>query len=119
YWMNAADPASLCGIDVESVKGTLPHRLATTHIVFHGERAVVISEKSGKDVTVFVTPDSPRLAEYLGLFSLLLARQSSPLKRVRTETINGEPAKDSVYAAAFIEFGFVGDGRHLTLWKRY
>ncbi len=119
YWMNAADPASLCGIDVESVKRVLPHRLPTTHLVFHGERVVVISEKRGKDVTVFAPPDSPRLTEYLALFSFLLARQSAPLKRVRTETINGEAARDSTYAAAFTEFGFVGDGRHLTLWKRY
>ena len=119
YWMNAADPASLCGIDLESMKGAFPHRLATTHLVFHGERLVVISERSGKDVTLFAPPDSPRLAEYLALFSFFLARRREPLKRVRTESINGEIARDSAYAAAFVEFGFVGDGRHLTLWKRY
>jgi len=27
YWMNATDPASLCGISLESLRGTLPPRL--------------------------------------------------------------------------------------------
>jgi len=29
YWMNAKDPASLCGIGLDSLKGKLPRRVSS------------------------------------------------------------------------------------------
>ena len=34
WWINAADPASLCGVDIPGLKSILPARLPTTHVVF-------------------------------------------------------------------------------------
>ena len=47
YWMNAADPASLCGIRLEALKGLLPSRIPSTHLVYRGKRLVLISRRNG------------------------------------------------------------------------
>jgi len=50
YWLSAADPASLCGVDVAGLKETLPPRHATTDLVFHGRRLVLVSRRRGKEL---------------------------------------------------------------------
>ncbi len=47
YWMNAADPASLCGIRLDSLKGVLPSRIPSTHLVYFGRKTVLISRRNG------------------------------------------------------------------------
>jgi ATP-dependent Lhr-like helicase len=116
YWMNAADPASLCG---RELPGELPRRVPTTHLVYKGAELVLVSRKSGRELTIHPPSDSPRIQEYLSFFSTLLSRQESPMRRIRTESINGEPARESAYAGALKSYGFIADGPYLTLYRRY
>ena len=38
YWICATDPASVCGIRLDALKGKLPRRVPGTHLVYHGSR---------------------------------------------------------------------------------
>jgi ATP-dependent helicase Lhr and Lhr-like helicase len=97
FWLNAADPASLCGIQLESIKGTLPPRVASTHLVYHGDRLVMVSKRYGRDLTFHIPSEDPHLPDYLGPLHHLLSRPVQPLRRIAIETINGEPAAQSPY----------------------
>jgi len=100
YWVNAADPASLCGVPLESFKGKLPPRLPSNHLVYHGPRLVMVSKRYGKELTFLVPPDTPHFPEYLAPLNHLLTRRFQPLRRIAVEAINGEPAPQSVYLPA-------------------
>ncbi|NNK00347.1 MAG: hypothetical protein HKP58_08025 [Desulfatitalea sp.] len=39
FWINASEPASLCGLQIDAFKGTLPKRLSGTHLVYQGKKA--------------------------------------------------------------------------------
>ncbi len=118
-WMNAADPASLCGVKLEALRGTLPPRMASTSLVYHGSRVVLVARKNGAALEINAPPDSPHLHRYLHLFKALLGRQFNAPHSVRVETINGSPAASSEYAPALKDFGFVVNYRGLELRKRY
>jgi ATP-dependent Lhr-like helicase len=100
FWLNAVDPASLCGIQLESIKGTLPPRVASTHLVYHGGRLVMVSKRYGRELTFRIPSEDPRLPDYLGPLHHLLTRPVQPLRRIAIETINGEPATQSPYLPA-------------------
>lgn len=120
FFLNAADPASLCGVDVEGVKEELPSRLSTTHLVYDGRRVVLISKKRGKDLEFRVGADHPNFREYVGVLKMLLTREHQPLRSIEVETINGEPASQSPYAVALGEiFRVVREQHKLKLWKSY
>ena len=116
--MNAADPASLCGVDVEQLKAALPSRLPGTHVVFHGSAVVLVSRRRGLDLEFRVPPDVPRLADYLGFVKMLTSREWRPMGVVRVERINGEPALVSPYRPGLAAFGFVDDYRRLVYRAR-
>jgi ATP-dependent helicase Lhr and Lhr-like helicase len=118
WWVNAADPASLCGVDVEGLKASLPSRIPSTHVVFDGSAVVLVSRRRGQELEFRVPPEAPRCAEYLGLFAALTRRESRPLNTVRVERINGEPALQSPYRPALAACGFVEDYRRLVLRAR-
>lgn len=119
YWVNAADPVSLCGSGLEGLHDRLPARLPTTHLVYRGRRLVLVSRRYGKELDIFAEPDDARLAEYLGVFKALLTREFNPVKRVVVETINGTPAAASPWAGALKVFGFQGAYQGLELWRQY
>ena len=119
YWMNAVDPASLCGIRLDSLKGVFPSRIPSTHLVYRGKKAVVISRRNGSILTFHVPPDDPRILDYLSFFKVLLAREFNPERIINVETINGKPAAQSDYARPMKEFGFSGGYKGLELVKRY
>ena len=100
YWLDAQDPASLCGMGLESLKGKLPSRLASNHLVFRGSELVLESQRQGKAIAFHVEPDDPDLVEICGLLRHLLTRQFNPLKKIKVETINDEPAAKSSYLDA-------------------
>ena len=66
YWLNALDPASLCGLPLEALRGTLPRRIEGNHVVFRGKDPVLVSQRRGGRLTFRTPPDDPRLGEYLG-----------------------------------------------------
>ncbi len=116
FWINAADPASLCGAGL--VPG-LPPRVLSSHLVYHGARLVMVSRRLGRAVEVQVSPGEPRLPDYLALFRDLVQRDFNPLSRVIVETINGGPAVKSPFADAFRKVGFRASHATLELWREY
>lgn len=115
FWMNAADPASLCGIKIDSLKMQLPSRLPSNHLVFYGKKLVFISMQKGKKVLIYVPPDDPELPKYLKVFKVQLTRRFNPLKRIKVETVNEKSAVESPYKDAFMAFGFTTDYLSLIL----
>jgi ATP-dependent Lhr-like helicase len=119
YWINATDPVSLCGIQLDSVRGMLPARVATTHLVYRGNRLIVVSKRNGKDLIFNVAPDDPNLPEYMVVLHHLLTRKFQPMKRISIETINGENAVHSPYIPALRTFSDVAvDYKNVTLYRK-
>ena len=118
FWMNAADPASLCGTGLESLKELLPSRLATTHIVFHGSRVVLVSRRMGRDLEFRVPPEEPRIADYMAFVRSLTGRDRQPLSAVHVLTVNGQNVGASPYRAALGDAGFVDDYKRMSYRAR-
>jgi ATP-dependent Lhr-like helicase len=97
WWLNAVDPASPCGLGAVDLGLELPRRVPSNHVVFHGRRLVVVSERRGGALTIHVPVDHPRLADYLGFLREQLGRAVRPRRSITIETINGEPATTSLY----------------------
>jgi len=97
----------------------LPPRIASTHLVYHGSRLVLISKRLGKALDIRVPSDDPHLLEYLAFFKNLLGREFRPLTRISVEEINGGPALASDYERALRAFGFRPSRTTLDLWREY
>ncbi|MHB8770810.1 MAG: DEAD/DEAH box helicase [Syntrophales bacterium] len=119
FWLNATDPASLCGIRLEALKGGLPSRLPSTHLVYRGGAPVLISYRNGGALEFLIAAADPRLADTLAFCTVLLTRQFSPRKRILVEQINGTPAADSEYAKPLQAFGFTRYPQGLELVRKY
>lgn len=104
FWLNAADPASACGLGLEPLRRQLPARRPSTHLVYQGSRLVVVSRRHGRVLKIKVPTDHPRLADYLRFLGVLLTRQFAPRRAIIVETINGEPAADSAYRRPLAEW---------------
>jgi ATP-dependent Lhr-like helicase len=117
YWICAADPASPCGLGL-SIPG-LPARLASTYLVYHGSRLVVVSRRRGTEVDIRVTPEDSSLPKYLRMFGDLLKRDVTSRKNIRVERINELTARESPYKKTFLEYGFVEEYRGLVLRAGY
>jgi ATP-dependent Lhr-like helicase len=118
YWINATDPASLCGSSIGSLQG-LPPRITSTHLVYHGSRLVMISRRLGKGIDLFVGPDDVRLRDYFSLFKDLLTREFNPLQKIIVETVNSGPVLHSPYVEALRQSGFRSARQVMELWKEY
>lgn len=119
YWMCAADPASLCGLQIESLKPSLPRRLSTTHLVFRGSELMLVSERSGKSLNIHCPPDDPRLQAYLAPLKHLLYRSFMPYKQIVIEEINQEAAAGSPYLDALkISFEVLPEFKKITLYRQ-
>lgn len=119
YWLNAKDPASLCGAGLAGLKGTLPPRHAAHHTVFQGRRLVLVSRRNGRELQFHIPPDHPRLSESLAFCKVLLARDFNPEKGIVVEKINGLPARESPYRETLRAFGFADVYEGLELRRRY
>jgi ATP-dependent Lhr-like helicase len=119
YWINAADPASLCGIQMDSLRGMLPPRVAGTHLVYQGKDLKVISKRNGKDLSFFIPQGDPGLPKTFGFLEHLLTRKFQPLKRITIEFINGEKATESPYVAALrTAFDVSVDPKEVVLFRK-
>lgn len=118
YWICATDPASICGMRLESLKGKLPRRVSGTHLVYHGAELVMESRRSGKELIFHVPPNDPHIQSCLGLFHHLLTRNFQPMRRIVIETSAGI----SLAALARLlseKFEVVKDGLKLNVYVRY
>jgi ATP-dependent Lhr-like helicase len=97
WWVNAADPASPCGLAAIDLGLALPRRVPSNHLVFHGRRLVLTSERRGGRLTIAVGPDHPRLGDYLGVLRAQLGRSVQPRSAITVDEINGQPAGTSPY----------------------
>jgi ATP-dependent Lhr-like helicase len=119
YWLSATDPASLCGLGLESTRTNLPRRIAGTHLVYRGRELVAVSRRNGKDLILNVPADDERLPEYLGFLRHMLTRQFQPVRRVTIETINGEDAARSPYVDAIrTAFDVTIDYKSVIVYRR-
>ena len=119
YWLNGVDPASLCGTPLTAVKNWLPKRLAGTHLVFHGPKLVVVSQRHARQLTVNVECNDPRLPEYFAFLQHLLRRRSQPLRQVTIEYVNEVEAAQSAYVDALrTAFDVIIDYKQVILYRR-
>jgi ATP-dependent Lhr-like helicase len=118
FWVNATDPASLCGLGLVQLQN-LPPRIVSTHLVYRGSRLVMISKRFGKSLDILAAPEDAHLAGYFVLFKDLLSREFKPLHKISVEIINGVPALSSPHAAALRQFGFKTARNTLELWKEF
>jgi len=120
YWICATDPASVCGIRLDALKGKLPRRVPGTHLVYHGSKLVMESRRNAKTLIFHVPETDPHLQSYLGLLHHLLTRRFQPMRRIVIETINGEDASRSPYADALkISFDVSRDFKNLVLYQKH
>ncbi len=119
YWLNATDPASMCGVSLAGLKTKLPKRVPTTHLVYHGSELVLISRRSGKTLDIHVPPEHPRLPDYLAALSHLLSRRIQPLSSITVERINKAPAPESPYMEALGRCFETDVGpKAVTIWRK-
>ena len=119
YWINATDPVSLCGLQIEALKGALPRRVVTTHLVYRGSELVLVSERNGKSLTTHVPPDDPDFQEYLCSLHHLLYREFQPLRKITVEVINGKNAAESPYVDPLRKhFDVVVEFKTITLYRK-
>lgn len=116
YWINAADPASLCGVSIQSVKSDLPGRLSTTHLFYHGKHLVIISRKKGKELECKFTPESKNAIKYCSKVKELAERKVSNINQLKIELINNESIYNSPFVPFFKAAGFTMDYRYLSYW---
>ncbi len=119
FWINATDPASLCGIKPEGLTHPLPPRILSTHLVFHGNRLVLVSKGNHKRLLIHEPPDSIHLSRYYQLFKDLVNREFNPVRSVRIEEINDRKALNSPYGASLKAFGFSSDYKGLELRRSF
>ncbi len=119
YWLNATDPASLCGLKLAGLKDRLPSRLPSTHLVYQGSKLVLISRRNNSVLEFRLSPADPQLLESLAFFKVLLAREFQPVKTILVEVINGRPALESEYGKPLQEFGFTKYYKGLELARKY
>jgi ATP-dependent Lhr-like helicase len=121
YWMSALDPASPAGLPLDAARGRWPRRAAGNQLVFHGARLVLAIEAKGRRLDFAVAPDHPDLPGYLAPLAIALTRAASPRRSILVQSINGEPAATSPYAARLAErfVATAGAGDSLRLWRRF
>jgi ATP-dependent helicase Lhr and Lhr-like helicase len=100
WWLNATDPASPCGLEIEGLPAGLPRRLQSNHVAFRGQRPIVIGERRGRRLSIGVAPDDADLPDLLGFLRSTLGRSVGAERAIVVETINGEPAASSPYRPA-------------------
>lgn len=112
YWLNACDPASLCGT---GILPDLPPRVPTTWLVYRGAEVVLVARRGGREVECRASPQPA----WLELFHELLARGFRAPPHIVVEEIDGAPAATSAHADVFTAAGFRRDMRRLVLERSY
>ncbi len=119
YWLNAIDPASMCGLGLSDLARPLPRRIAPNHLVYRGAELMVTSRRKGRKIMFHIPPDDPDVGACLGFLHHLLNRRFRPRRHITVETINDGTATQSAYLPAFMDgFDVVRDPKAITLYRR-
>jgi ATP-dependent Lhr-like helicase len=118
-WMNAADPASLCGLKMESLKNRLPARKASTLLAFRGPHLVMEARKSGRDITMNCEPGSDLARRCFSVFRDLISRDFNAPGSITVEFINGAGAATGPFRDDLAACGFRADYKTMTLFRSY
>ena len=119
YWMNATDPASPCGMQIDGLREGLPKRVPSTHLVYCGAELVLVSLRNGKELRFGVEPGDRRMADILAPVRHLLGREFRPLRSIAVETINDQPAPRSEYVDMLrLHFQVSVDHRSVLLYRK-
>ncbi len=119
FWINATDPVSLCGVQIDNLRRMLPPRVASTHLVYQGKNPKVVSKRNGKELSFLVPHDDPDLPNYFISLHHLLTRKFEPLRRITIETINDEKATESPYIPALrTTFDVSVDPKEVVLFRK-
>ncbi|MCK5147860.1 DEAD/DEAH box helicase [bacterium] len=119
YWMNATDPASPCALPIKGLRENLPRRVDSNYLVFRGAELILISQRKGRDLKINIDIDDPDISRAFAPLHHLLQRHLKPVHRIVIESINGEDAAKSEYAAAIkARFETQADHRYLTLYRK-
>jgi ATP-dependent Lhr-like helicase len=121
FSMNAADPASPCGVPAlvslfENSKIKLPTRIPSSRICFKGTEIIAVSTKSGKELELDIPADDEIPQECIDFICFPKKRSLYPEKKLVVEKINGKTAASSSFADKLKEHGFVSDRGKLVLW---
>ncbi|MDR3276044.1 MAG: DEAD/DEAH box helicase [Treponema sp.] len=111
YWMNAADPASPAGLDIDGMDGRLPVRIASARFCCRGSTLAAVSCRNGRELRVLVPPGDADLPLILGFL-----RPPEGGRKLVVETINGISAARSEYTGALRTLGFFPDRNSLVYW---
>ena len=115
FWLNGADPASLCGVDVSDLKKRYPERFPSTYLVLHGSNVVIVARKRGAELDIRVTADAPELPGYIEILRSLTRRSFNPLTSFKVRIVNGVEASMSGYGGVLEACGFVKDYQGYSL----
>ena len=116
YWMNACDPVSPAGLDIEGFPYPLCARSSANRLYFRGAQLIAVSTKNGKDLQIYISADDPDTAQLAGLFKIPRTRSVLPENKIKIEKINGKSASQSEYAPRLKEQKFESDRDKLILW---
>lgn len=121
FWLNAVDPASLCGIGIGALRTALPRRIPGNHLVYHGSRLVVISRGNGRHLNIEASAECPDIITYFNFLHHMLRRPVSPVGNLVIETINDQPAVESIPYVEPLKalFDVIPDPKGLTLYRRH
>ena len=98
YWLNAMDPLAPSGLGLNWPG--LPMRRASTHIGFVDSDLMLVSENSGKKLTILGDVNLPAMADLFDDMQRVVTHG----KRLEIETINDEPAITSGYLDMISEY---------------
>jgi len=123
YWMNASDPASPAGLEIEGVEYTscatvakLPARSSSNRLYYRGSSLIAVSCKNGKELQILMEADDHDIEKLISLFAIPRKRKILPENKILIEKINGKNAAESDFAPLFKNHGFVYDRGRLIYW---
>ncbi|MCL2210883.1 MAG: DEAD/DEAH box helicase [Treponema sp.] len=116
YWMNAADPASIAGLEIEGLRYKLCARSAGNRLYFKGAALIAVCAKNGKELQIHIGANDPDIPALIALLKIPRTRNVMPEKKIVVEKINGVEGAKSIFAGSFKESGFVSDRGKLVFW---
>jgi ATP-dependent Lhr-like helicase len=116
YWMNAADPASPAGLEIEGLDPNIPSRLPSSRLYFRGSRLIAVTTRNGREQRIFISPEAPCIPLLIEFIKIPRSRKTLPDSKIAIEKINGAEAAKSPYAAVYRAAGFIPDRGKLCFW---